>query len=141
MPETENKPRVIRKAALAYFKDKKMLMARDYNNDVVFYHPGGKIEPGESALECVIREVKEELDADLDQSTIKLLGEFESPAHNKPDVRVNIQLFTGELKDDPQPHDEIVEIQYFDSSIDKEHLSPISVEKIFPWLKQHGYIN
>lgn len=137
----ENNPRVIRKAALAYFKDKKMLMVRDNNNDVVFYNPGGKIEPGESPLECVIREVKEELDADLNEATIKLLGEFEAPAHNKPNVRVNIQLFTGELMSEPRPHDEIVELKYFDTTIDKKYLSPISVEKIFPWIKQHGYIN
>jgi 8-oxo-dGTP diphosphatase len=28
--------------------------------------PGGKIEPGEAAKECIIREIKEELDADID---------------------------------------------------------------------------
>lgn len=141
MPEAESKPRVIRKAALAYFKDKKMLLARSYNNQEAFYNPGGKIEEGETDLECLKREVKEELDADLDMSTVKFLGEFEAPAHGKDDTLVNIRLFTGQLKDEPKPHDEIVELRYFDSKIEAKHTTPILETKIFPWLIEHCYIN
>jgi 8-oxo-dGTP diphosphatase len=143
MPKPENKtqPEVIRKAALAFFKDKKVLMARDHNNDEAFYTPGGKIEDGETDLECVQREVKEEIDVDLDMDSVALLGEFEAPAHRKPNVRVNIRLFTGKIKGQPKPHDEIVELRYFDTTIDSKYLTPILIEEIFPWLKNHGYIN
>jgi 8-oxo-dGTP diphosphatase len=118
-----------------------MLMARDDNNDLAFYNPGGKIEDGETDVECLRREVKEELDVDIDMDSVVLLGEFEAPAHRKPDLKVNIRLFSCQLTGEPKPHDEIVELKYFDSSVDKKHLTPISIEKIFPWLKQHGYIN
>jgi 8-oxo-dGTP diphosphatase len=141
MPNNEDRPRIIYKAALAYFKDKKVLMVRDTNNEVVFYNPGGKIELGETDVECLVREIKEELNAELDKDSIVFLGEFEAPAHKKPGARVNIRLFTGELLDDPNPHDEIVELKYFDSSVTQKLLSPISIDEIFPWLKQHNYIN
>lgn len=141
MQNSEDKPRIIHKAALAYFKNKKMLLARSYNNQEAFYNPGGKIEEGETDLECLKREVKEELDADLDMTTVKFLGEFEAPAHGKDNTVVNIRLFTGELIGRPKPHDEIVELRYFDSTIDTKHTTPILETKIFPWMKQHGYIN
>jgi 8-oxo-dGTP diphosphatase len=141
MPNSENSLRVIRKAALAFFKNKEMLLVRDNKNEEAFYNPGGKIEEGETDLECLKREIKEELDVDLDMSSVKFLGEFEAPAHRKPDTRVNIRLFTGDLNGEPKPHDEIVELRFFDSSIDQKHTTPILETKIFPWLKQHGYIN
>ncbi|OGL36810.1 hypothetical protein A3E49_02095 [Candidatus Saccharibacteria bacterium RIFCSPHIGHO2_12_FULL_49_19] len=142
MPNPADKTvRVIRKAALAYFKDKKILMARDDHNEEAFYTPGGKIEDGETDVECVIREVKEELDADLEKDSIEFLSEFEAVAHGKPHLRVSIRLFTGKLSGEPKPHGEIAELSYFDTSVDNKHLTPILIEEIFPWLKKHGYIN
>jgi len=141
MPKSADKPRIIRKAALAFFRDKKVLMARDYNNQEAFYSPGGGIEAGETPLECVQRETKEELGVDLDMDSVVFLEEFEAAAHGKPGARVNIKLFTGKLKGEPKPTDEIVELRYFDSTVDPKHLTPISIEEIFPWLKTHGYIN
>jgi len=128
MPTSADKPRIIRKAALAYFRDKKILMARDYNNRDAFYTPGGGIEAGETPLECVQRETKEELGVDLDMDSVVFLGEFEAAAHRKTGARVNISLFTGKLKGDPRPTNEIVELRYFDSSVDPKHLTPISIE-------------
>ncbi len=142
MPAPENnQPRIIYKAAIALFKDNKILMARDTDNKLAFYTPGGKIEENETAIECAVREVKEELGVDLNPDTAKLLGTFEAPAHNRDNTLVNISLYTGKIKGVPKPTSEIVELRYFDSSVDSKHLTPVLTEKIFPWLKEHGYIN
>lgn len=139
--ENNSEPRIIRKVALALFKDKKLMQVRDNKNDEVFYAVGGKVEPGESDMQCLKREVKEELDVDLEDSTISFLHEFTGPAHNKSNTLLNVKFYEAKLVGEPSPAEEIVEIGYFDSSSDLKHLSEIGREQFFPWFKEHGYIN
>ncbi len=47
--------KTINKIALAVFKDKKMLMVRSQKNNKVFYSLDGKVDKGESDLECIER--------------------------------------------------------------------------------------
>ena len=116
-------------------------MLRDDHQDTVFYFAGGGIEEGESDMDCLKREIKEELDVELNLNSVSFLGEFEAPAHVNPNALVNIRLYTGQVISELKPSNEIVEIQYFDSSTDPKNLTRISREKIFPWLKKRGYIN
>jgi 8-oxo-dGTP diphosphatase len=143
MPKSENKPRIIRKIGLAEFKDKKVLLGRDNKNNEVFIMIGGKVEEGESDIECLNREVREELEVGLDQSSIKFLHEFNGPAHghDKKMVVLNIRVYEANFVGEPQTTEEIVEINYFDSTVDPKHLSEIGRTQIFPWLKSNGYIN
>lgn len=136
----ESKPRVIKKIALAVFKDKKILMVRTHKNDQVFYSLGGKVEEGETEKECLVREVKEEIDVDVDPDSLKFLEEFEGPAHGKENTLVNIRLYKGELKSEPKPSGEIAEVQYFDSTTDHKFLSETAIQ-FFVWLKERGLIN
>lgn len=46
-------PTIIRKTALTVFKDQKMIMVRSSKNPDVFYTLGGKIEEGESGIDCL----------------------------------------------------------------------------------------
>lgn len=131
---------IIRKVALATFKDKKLLQVRTRKQNNVFFTLGGKIEENESELDCLKREVKEEIGCELEDSSIKFLVEFEDVAHGK-DALVNIKMYTGELIGEPKPTSEVVEIGYFDTQSKKKHLSVIAQRTIFPWLKKHCYIN
>lgn len=140
-PNSEDKPRVLRKIALVHFQDGKVLMVRDNKNDKVFYNLGGKVEEGESDINCLAREVREELEVDLDLSSLEFLGEFEAPAHGKQNALVNIRLYKGDFIGTPKLTEEIVEYKYLDSSAPDEILSPISIHQIFPWLKENGFIN
>ena len=58
---------VIDKVAFIYLKDKKILSTLSKGKDK-FYIPGGKRENNESDIECVVREVKEELSVDIIES-------------------------------------------------------------------------
>lgn len=50
----------------------------------VFQQPGGKPEPGENAVDALLREVREEVGVELDASTLESLGTFEAEAANEP---------------------------------------------------------
>ncbi|MDD5415849.1 MAG: NUDIX domain-containing protein [Candidatus Daviesbacteria bacterium] len=132
---------IIKKVALAAFKDKKLLQVRTHKESHVFFTLGGKPEKGECEIECLKREVKEEIGCGLDESSIKFLTEFEDVAHGKDGVFVNIKMYEGNLIGSPKPSSEVVEIGYFDTRSDKKNLSTIAQRTIFPWLKAHGYIN
>lgn len=132
---------MIYKVALAVFKDKKMLQVRSKKHPEVFFTLGGKIEEGESEIECIKREVKEEINCDIDVKSIKFLKEFEDVGHGKDGALVNIKIYTGELIGAPSPFSEIAEIGYFDTKSDRKHLSVIAQRTIFPWLKEQGLIN
>lgn len=136
----ESKPRIIKKIALAVFKDKKILMVRTHKNEQVFYSLGGKVEEGETEEQCLIREVKEEVDCSIISESLEFLEEFTGPAHGKENTLVNIRLYKGKLGSDPKPSAEIAEVQYFDSSADHKFLSETAI-MFFAWLKKQGLIN
>ena len=140
MPKTADN-QIIRKVALAYFEDGKMMQVRDEKSTEVFIAPGGKIEKEESDIDCLKREVKEELSAELDPDSISFLHEFTGPAHGKPGVKLNIRFYTARIIGAPKPAQEVVEIKFFDSKSDPKHLSEIARTQFFPWFKDHGYID
>ena len=72
----------------AVINDKKILLV---NKKEVWILPGGKPEENESDLDCLSREVKEELGAGLD--SIKYYGEFEGITPHKKDTLGAIVYF------------------------------------------------
>ena len=132
--------KIINKVALAVFKEKQMLQVRTSKQEEVFYTLGGKYEEGESDIECLKREVKEEIGCNIDEDSLKFLAEFEDVAHEDQGM-LHIRMYEGELIGEPRPSSEIVEIGYFDSKSNPKNLSVIAKRTIFPWLKKKGYIN
>ncbi len=118
-----------------------MLQVRSAKHPDVFFTLGGKPEPGESDIQALKREVKEEVGCGIDESSIKFLTEFEDVAHGKDGASVRIRMYEGKLIGTPKPSSEIAEIGYFDTKSDKKNLSIIAQRMIFPWLKRQGYIN
>lgn len=134
--------RIAKKIALAVLRDGKILMVRTKNQKEVFYNVGGKIDPGETDLECLKRETLEEVGTEVDMKTVRYLGQWEEKSRPGTNWdRVNIKLFLGELLGEPRPSGEVVELRWMDSTADRKHLTPITVKHIFPFLKKEGYIS
>ncbi len=131
--------KVIQKVALAYFKGKKMLQVRTRKQQEVFYTLGGKIKAGESDIDCLKREIIEEIGCEIEEESLKFLKEFQDVAHGGGIL--NVRLYEGKIIGEPKPSSEIVEVGYFDTNSDPEKLSIIAKRTIFPWLKEQGYIN
>ncbi|WP_232820349.1 NUDIX domain-containing protein [Brachybacterium sp. YJGR34] len=55
---------------------------------------GGKLEPGESALDAAVRECEEEIGVRLAPSDLAPLGDYEAVAANEPDTRVRSTVWT-----------------------------------------------
>ncbi len=131
---------LIDKLAWIYIKDKKILSTRSYGKDV-WYLPGGKRIPGESDIEALTREVKEELTVDLIPETIKYLDTFKAQAHGKPmGVFVQMTCYTGEYSGELKPSMEVEKMSWFTSELDPSLMSPVDVI-IFKYLKDKDLID
>ena len=90
-------------------KDGKILICRRAENKtraLKWEFPGGKIEPGETPEQAVLRECREELDVDL---CVK--GEFMRVLHSYPDIEIQLTVFrTAIIGSDPRciEHKEIL---------------------------------
>jgi 8-oxo-dGTP pyrophosphatase MutT (NUDIX family) len=58
-----------------------------------FMQAGGKIDPGESPVQALIRELSEELNFSPLEAEIEFLGTFTCPAANEPDHLLEAHLF------------------------------------------------
>lgn len=102
-----------------------------------FMMPGGKVEPGETHLQAVVREVGEELHLDLDPERLHHLGLFHAPAANEPgfSVRCDVYVWPDPLTELPTVHDEIVEAMWVPITSRAPDIAPLSRDVVFPHLR------
>lgn len=105
----------IDKLAWIYIKDRKILSTKSKGKDT-YYIPGGKREEGESDKEALAREVKEELDIDIDPQTMVSVGVFEAQAHGKPEGTIlRMTCYSSGFSGEIRPASEIEEVVWFTS--------------------------
>jgi 8-oxo-dGTP diphosphatase len=112
------------------------LLAVREKQQKVFSLPGGVMNPGETELECLQRELKEEINCEMKNPVH--FQTFEGRTHdNAQSLRVTCYLV--ELQGEIKPANEIEEHKW----IDKNHklkLTPIFTEQIIPALAKKGMI-
>ena len=97
----------IDKLAWILLKDGKILSTRSKGKSV-WYIPGGKREAGESDLQALTREIKEELCVDLIPESIQWVGEFRAPADGHPEgMDVVMRCYTADYQGELQVAAEI----------------------------------
>ncbi|WP_324188618.1 NUDIX domain-containing protein [Nocardia flavorosea] len=102
---------MIRTAALAHIRDRRLIQTRS-TGKTVFYMAGGKIDAGETALQALHREVREELGVGV--TGISPLGVFEAEAYgHSAGTQLHMTCFLGEVTAAPAPTGEIAEFRYF----------------------------
>jgi 8-oxo-dGTP diphosphatase len=117
---------MIDKVAWIHIEDRKVLFVRSAGK-TAFFTPGGKREAGESDLQTLTREVKEELGVDILPNTVKYVDTFKAEAGNPPvkDLWVQIKCYTAEYSGRLQVNSEIEELGWFWSGTDGQYITSV----------------
>jgi len=101
-----------------------------------FMQPGGKPEPGESLEQTGIREIREELGAEV--TDLVHLGDFAAPAANEPGRTIQATVFTARLLSLEGPQAEIEEVCWLDPvtpQLPADRLAPLLRDIVIPLLR------
>lgn len=132
----------IYKASGIILRDRKVLAERSVGKEY-FIHPGGKIEPGETAKQALVRELKEEFSINVKEEDLEFFDKSSAPAANSPEVDVYMDTFivkrwTGEII----PDNEVEEIRWLTSQVPPDiKLGSIMEHTHLPKLKAAGLID
>ncbi|KJF92842.1 NUDIX hydrolase [Photobacterium angustum] len=130
--------KVIDKLAWVLIKDGKFLVVRSQGK-ALFYLPGGKREAGESDIEALTREIKEEVSVDLIPSSIKYMKTFTAQADGKAEgISVKLTCYFSDYSGDLIPAAEIEEQKFIDSN--DESLCSTAALSVLKWLEKTSLI-
>ena len=105
-----------------------------------FIMPGGQLEEENDVL-CLQREIKEELNCDVDLSSLEHIGDYKDIAAGFTERFVNIKLYKGKILGKPIPSSEIIAFHWLtkeDQFNDK--VSSIVKNKIIPDLTKRNIL-
>lgn len=126
---------MIRKIAFAVIRDGRLLLCRKRGLKALIL-PGGKPETGEHPLDCLAREVKEELGVRIRAAAF--IGTFTDDAAGIK-ATIVLELYGGSLNGEPSPNAEIEELVWFAPG-DTATLSPSLERQIVPDLVKRGLL-
>jgi len=130
------------KVGLLVLSDNRILFCRKKHTTSRLILPGGCMEAGESPMDCLVREIREEL-GNVSLSRIEYVGTYADRAStDDPTVfkTLEIQLYKGDLTGEPVPSSEIRELVWFGPDSDRTELTPILVNHILPDLISRGLL-
>ncbi|WP_089312933.1 NUDIX hydrolase [Actinomadura mexicana] len=118
--------------------DGRMLAVRSRGRDLL-YLPGGKREPGEDDWSALSREVREELDLELDRASFRELGVIRAPAHDQPDfAHVRMACFTAAYRGAMAAAGEVDEYVYVGRG--ERHLLAPAARAALDLAERHGLL-
>jgi 8-oxo-dGTP diphosphatase len=131
----------IHKAGGVIIRNRQFLVTRSAGKDI-FIAPGGKLEPGETAIQALQREIEEEIQVTINPMTLESIGTFRAVAAGKQDLIVEMEVFIiNDIEGEPQPSSEVEEIRWIDSQTKDIELGSIFEHDVMPILKNRDLIN
>ena len=130
------------KVGVLIMRGDRLLLCRKNRDTSKLILPGGRIEAGESDLECLARELREEL-GEVALRNVEYVGTYEDRAAlDDPTVvkTLRIALYRGDLVGEPTPASEITGFVWFGPESDVAELTPIFVNRILPDLLTRGIL-
>ena len=128
----------IEKAGLLVVREGRVLLCRKKRGTPLLILPGGKQEPGETDIECLNRELREEL-GEVSASGVEHVGTYTDRATNETKT-IRIHLYRGELSGTPRASAEIGELVWFGAADDRSQLAPSLANTIIPDLVARGIL-
>ena len=117
-------------------ENRKLLTVRTSGKDS-FYLPGGKREPGESDLDALLREVREEVSVRLLPDTLVPVGTFRAPAHDyPPGTNVDLVCYMADFEGEIKPAAEVDEMAWLGPE-DMDRCAP-AVRMVIGELRERG---
>ena len=132
--------RDILKVGLVAVVDGRVLVVRKRGGRT-FILPGGKPEGGETEVETLVREVREELGCEADPASLEPLGRFRAPAADLPGRTVTVVAHLGRLLGEPVASGEIDELRWFEPGRDDAGELATSISgQVIPALVARGLL-
>ena len=131
-------------SAVCVFDDAGRLLTVRKRGTAMFMHPGGKPEPGETAVQAAARELAEEVGIVVRPRELELLGVWIADAANEAATDIEATVFIAPGTWHATPAAEIAEIRWLDisgpangSPLPRD-LAPLLTDHILPLLAAQG---
>lgn len=128
-------------AGLIIVKENKVLLAFSKNKQA-FYLPGGKVDAGETAVQALIREIREEMNLEISEKELTFFMHITAPAFGESaEIIMEQDCFVYDLQSPLLPGAEIGELRFFsfEEYLKEQHLVP-GVIILFEELGKRGLI-
>ncbi|HWM33997.1 MAG TPA: NUDIX domain-containing protein [Pseudolysinimonas sp.] len=127
------KPTVLRIAAAVVTDPAGRSLLVRKTGSTVFMQPGGKIESGESALDALTRELREELGLVVDPAETEYIGSYRAIAAHEENTVVRAEVFFLVTHDVPVASAEIAELHWVERLDDLAvEVAPLSRDSLLP---------
>lgn len=124
---------MIKCVCLVEKKNHQLLLVQVRHRDK-YYFPGGKIDEGESLVEALQRELKEELRLELAKDELEFIGTIVGEAYPQPNMLTELNGFKVNRAIDwskVETDHEITDMKWFDIN-DSENIAPA----VNTWIKE-----
>lgn len=130
--------KLIDKLAWIHLEEQRILSVRSHGKER-FYMPGGKREAGETDIQALTREIREELMVNLVSETLEFAEVFEAPADGQAaDVTVRLTCYFGDYQGELRASSEIAELAWLGTE-DRDKISAANL-LVFEWLQKKGML-
>jgi 8-oxo-dGTP pyrophosphatase MutT (NUDIX family) len=122
-------------SAVCVFDDAGRLLTVRKRGTGIFMHPGGKPEPGETAVQAAARELAEEVGIVVDPRELELMGVWIADAANEAATDIEATVFRAPGTWTAHPSAEIAEVRWLDLAGElPADLAPLLTDHILPEL-------